>query len=175
LRPIQGAAPAYAAALKSLHWQRWLGEAGCFGSNNWAVDGTKSASGKPILCSDPHLGFRLPSIWYTVHLCVAGKNVAGVTLPGGPARAIGHTPHPARGLTNMQTDAVDYYVETVDAKDPLRYRHRGEWKTMERIIEGIPVKGASPKVLVIDSTVHGPVVSREGKTITMAWTGLGPT
>src|SRR5262249_19047248 len=40
LRPIEGAAPAFAAALKSLHWQRWLGEAGCFGSNNWAVDGT---------------------------------------------------------------------------------------------------------------------------------------
>jgi penicillin amidase len=175
LTPVPGAGEAYAAALKSLHWQRWLGEAGCFGSNNWAVDGTKTASGKPILCSDPHLGFRLPSIWYACHLCVAGKNIAGVTFPGGPGVVIGHTDHHAWGLTNMQTDAVDYYVETVDAKDPLRYRHRGEWKTMERITEQIPVRGAKPHELQIDSTVHGPVISREGKTITMAWTGLGPT
>jgi penicillin G amidase len=174
-KAIDGAAPAYAAALKSLRWERWLGEAGCFGSNNWAVDGSKTASGKPILCSDPHLGFRLPSIWYTVHLCVAGKNIAGVTFPGGPAIVIGHTDHHAWGLTNMQTDAVDYYVETVDAKDPLRYRHRGEWKTMERTTERVLVRGADPHELVIESTVHGPVISREGKTITMAWTGLGPT
>jgi penicillin amidase len=175
MRPVPGAGPAYAAALKSLHWQRWLGEAGCFGSNNWAVDGTKTASGKPILCSDPHLGFRLPSLWYTVHLCVAGKNLAGVTFPGGPAVVIGHTDHHAWGLTNMQTDAVDYYVETVDPKDPLRYKHRGEWKKMDHITERIPVKGAAPHELQIDSTVHGPVISREGKTISMAWTGLGPT
>ncbi len=95
LQPVPGAAPAYAAALQSLHWQRWLGEVGCFGSNNWAVDGTKTVSGKPILCSDPHLGFRLPSIWYACHLCVAGKSVAGVTFPGGPSVIIGHTDHHA--------------------------------------------------------------------------------
>jgi penicillin amidase len=175
LHPIPGAGEAYAAALKSMNWQRWLGEAGCFGSNNWAVDGTKTVSGKPILCSDPHLGFRLPSIWYACHLCVGGKNIVGVTFPGGPAVVIGHTDHHAWGLTNMQTDAVDYYVETVDPKEPLRYRHRGQWKQMERITERIPVKGAEAYELHIDSTVHGPVISREGKTITMAWTGLGPT
>ncbi len=175
LRPVPGAGPAYAAAIRALHWRRWLGEAGGFGSNNWAVDGTKTASGKPILCSDPHLGFRLPSIWYACHLCVAGKNLAGVTFPGGPSVIIGHTDHHAWGLTNMQSDAVDYYVETVDPKDPLRYLHRGQWKTMEHVTERIPVRGEAPHEIHIDSTVHGPVVSREGKTVTMAWTGLGPT
>jgi penicillin amidase len=175
LRPIPGAAPAYAAALQSLRWRRWLGEAGGFGSNNWAVDGTKTASGKPILCSDPHLGFRLPSIWYACHLCVAGQNLAGVTFPGGPAVIIGHTDHHAWGLTNMQSDAVDYYVETIDPKDPMRYRHRGQWKKMERITERIAVRGEAAHELHIDSTVHGPIISREGRTISMAWTGLGPT
>src|SRR5262249_39795851 len=131
LRPVPGAGPAYAAALRSLRWRRWLGES-WMGSNNWAVDGTKTASGKPILCSDPHLGFRLPSIWYACHLCVAGYNLAGVTFPGGPAVIIGHTDHHAWGLTNMQADAVDYFVETIDPKDPMRYRHRGAWKKVER-------------------------------------------
>jgi penicillin amidase len=175
LRPVPGAGAAYAAALRSLGWRRWLGEANCFGSNNWAVDGTKTASGKPILCSDPHLGFRLPSIWYTCHVCVRGENVAGVTFPGSPFVIIGHTDHHAWGLTDMQTDAVDYYVETVDPNDPLRYKHRGEWKKMDRRVERVAIRGEPAHELTIDSTVHGPVVSREGRTITMAWTGLAPT
>jgi penicillin amidase len=175
LSPVPGAAPAYAAALRNLAWNRWLGYSGSFGSNNWAVDGTKTASGKPILCSDPHLGFSLPSIWYTSHICVNGKSVAGVTFPGGPAVIIGVTDHHAWGLTNMQTDAVDYFVETIHASDPMQYKHRGQWKKIERITEQIPVKGESPHELHIDSTIHGPIISREGRTISMQWTGLGPT
>jgi penicillin amidase len=88
---------------------------------------------------------------------------------------IGHNDHIAWGVTNLQADAVDYYVETVDASDPLRYRHRGQWKTMERVTEQIPVRGEAAHELVIDSTVHGPVIQREGRTISLCWTGLVPT
>jgi penicillin amidase len=175
LRPIPGASAAYTAALKNLGWTRWLGEAGSFGSNNWAVDGTKTASGKPILCSDPHLGFRLPAIWYTCHLCVAGKNLAGVSFPGGPGVVIGHNDHHAWGLTNMQTDAVDYFVETMHPGDPQSYKHRGQWKKVERLTERVAVRGEAAHELQIDSTVHGPIISREGRTISLQWTGLGPT
>jgi penicillin amidase len=175
LSPIPGALPAYAAALKNLSWKRWLGESGSFGSNNWAVDGTKTASGKPILCSDPHLGFMLPSIWYSCHLSVNGKNAAGVTFPGGPAVVIGVTDHHAWGLTNMQTDAVDYFVETMHPTDSMQYKHRGQWKKVERVTERIDVRGQPDHELHIDSTVHGPIINREGRTISMQWTGLGPT
>jgi penicillin amidase len=175
LSPVPGAAPAYAAAIQNMAWKRWLGDSGSFGSNNWAVDGTKTASGKPILCSDPHLGFSLPSIWYTCHISVGGKNVAGVTFPGEPAVIIGVTDHHAWGLTNLQTDAVDYFVETMHPTDPMQYKHRGQWKKLERITERIPVLGQAPHELNIDHTVHGPIISREGRTISMQWTGLGPT
>jgi penicillin amidase len=157
-----------------MRWKRWL-DSGSFGSNNWAVDGTKTASGKPILCSDPHLGFSLPAIWYTCHICVSGKNVAGVTFPGGPAVIIGVTDHHAWGLTNLQTDAVDYFVETIHPTDPMQYKHRGQWKRGERVTEQVPVKGEAAHELHIDSTVHGPIISREGRTISMQWTGLGST
>jgi penicillin amidase len=175
LEPVRGATPAYLAALKAMHWTRWLGETASFGSNNWAVDSTKTASGKPILCSDPHLGFQLPAIWYACHLCVAGKNVAGVSFPCGPAVIIGHTDHHAWGLTNMQADAVDYFVETMRPGDPMSYRHRGRWRKVERSTERIAVKGAAPHELTIDTTVHGPIISREGRVIALQWTGLGPT
>jgi penicillin G amidase len=175
LRIIPGASTAYARALATLNWKRWLGDGPSFGSNNWAVDGTKTASGKPMLCSDPHLGFRLPAIWYTAHLSVGGKDVAGVTFPGGPSVIIGFTDHHAWGLTNMQADAVDYFVETLHPSDPMQYKHLGQWKTMTRVTEKIPVKGQAPHELNIDETVHGPIISREGRAIAMQWTGLGPT
>src|SRR5689334_20532481 len=38
------------------------------GSNNWVVDGTMTASGKPLLANDPHLGARVPSTWYLAHV-----------------------------------------------------------------------------------------------------------
>jgi penicillin G amidase len=174
VRIVPGASGAYASAIRALSWKRWLGGAS-FGSNNWAVDGTKTASGKPILCSDPHLGFRLPAIWYTCHLSVKGKSVAGVTFPGGPSVIIGFTDHHAWGLTNMQADAVDYFVETLHPSDPLQYKHLGQWKKMTRITEKIPVRGEAPHELNIDETVHGPIISREGRAIALQWTGLGPT
>lgn len=175
LEPIPGAAEAYEKAIAWLGTTRPFGEHGSFGSNNWAVDGTKSATGKPILCSDPHLDFKLPSIWYAVHLAVDGKNVAGATFAGSPVMVIGHNDHHAWGITNMQADAVDYFVETVDPKDPSRYQHLGEWRSVMRRVESIAVKGEKPHELVVESTIHGPIISRDNKTIAMSWTGLGPT
>lgn len=163
----------YATLLERLERARWLPRGDHFGSNNWAVAGSKSASGKPILASDPHLGFKLPSIWYACHLAVKGQTVTGAGFPGNPGIIIGHTDHHGWGVTNMQADAVDFFVETVKPDDPTRYLHKGEWKPFERRVEKIAVQGAEPKDLVIESTVHGPVIQRDGVVIAMAWTGLG--
>ena len=46
---------------------------------------------------------------------------------------------------------------------------------MQRINEEIPVRGESAHELLIDSTVHGPIISREGRAIALQWTGLKPT
>ncbi|NUM53695.1 MAG: penicillin acylase family protein [Candidatus Hydrogenedentes bacterium] len=172
LASISGASSAYMAALRQFPDQ-WPGREGAFGSNNWAVSGSKTRSGKPMLCSDPHLGFSLPSIWYAAHLSAEGRNIAGVTFAGSPSIVIGHNDRLGWGITNLQTDAVDYFVETVDETDPLKYKHRGEWKAMERITEEVPLMGEAPHKLDIDYTIHGPVISREGKVISMQWTDLG--
>jgi penicillin amidase len=146
-----------------------------YGSNNWAVDGTKTRSGKPILCSDPHLGFHIPAIWYTAHLSIADKNIAGCTFPGGPGVIIGHNDHIGWGITNLQADAVDLFVETINPENPLQYKHRGEWKTLRRVTEKIAVRGEPEQTLDIDYTVHGPLIQREPKPIALCWNGLGPT
>jgi penicillin amidase len=163
------------AARRSIDAGRYWPRSHSFGSNNWAIDGTKTTSGKPMLCNDPHLGFRLPSIFYTCHLSVHGENVAGVSFPGGPIVVIGQTDHIAWGITNMQADAVDYFVETIDPANPRRYKHADQWKEIEVITETIPVKGADPISYVIEKTVHGPIIAREKQAISMQWTGFGPT
>lgn len=175
LIPIEGASLLYQRALATFDGVNWLGRGRSFGSNNWAVDGTKTASGKPILANDPHLGFTLPSVWYAVHLSVNGENLAGVTFPGSPGVVIGHNDRIAWGITNEQSDAVDYFVETIHPEDPLQYRHLGQWKKMERITEEIPIRGEAAHKLDIDSTVHGPLITRGAKAISLCWTGLRET
>jgi penicillin G amidase len=145
------------------------------GSNNWAIDGKKSATGKPMLANDPHLGFSLPSIWYTAHLVAPGLNVAGVTFAGFPYTIIGHNDRIAWGLTNMQADAVDYFIERTDSTRPGQYLYQDTWRTMSRVEEDVPVRGEKPVHVVIESTVHGPLVTTHGSRLALCWTGLGPT
>jgi penicillin amidase len=145
------------------------------GSNNWVIDGTKSATGKPILASDPHLGFSLPSIWYTAHLVAPGLNITGVTFAGFPYTVIGHNDRIAWGLTDMQADAVDYFIEKTDPQHPHQYFYKGAWRLLTRLHEDVAVRGGKPVPLEIESTIHGPLVTSHGAKLALAWTGLEPT
>jgi penicillin G amidase len=49
------------------------------GSNNWVIDGQKSATGKPLLANDPHLSVMMPSIWYESGLHGAGLPTCPLT------------------------------------------------------------------------------------------------
>src|SRR5690606_6576672 len=71
------------------------------GSNNWAVSGSKTAGGNPILCNDPHLSLSLPSIWYEAQIHTPEFNVYGVTLPGFPGVIIGFNENVSWGMTNV--------------------------------------------------------------------------
>ena len=79
------------------------------GSNNWAVSGSKTKSGSPILCNDPHLGLNLPSLWYEIQLSVPGFNAYGASFPGSPGVIIGFNDSCAFGFTNGGRDVRDYY------------------------------------------------------------------
>jgi len=145
------------------------------GSNNWVVDGTKSATGKPILANDPHLGFSLPSIWYTAHLVAPGLNLTGVTFAGFPYTVIGHNDRIAWGLTNLQSDAVDYFIEKIDAQHPHQYFYQGQWRKTTSVEEDVKVRGQKAVHLQIESTVHGPLVTTHGAKLALCWTGLQAT
>jgi len=128
------------------------------GSNSWVVDGTLTASGKPLLANDPHLSARIPSIWYLAHLSAGDFDVAGATLPGMPAVAIGRNRFIAWGETNVGADVEDLYIERLDPSGTTA-EFRGRQEPLGTIKETIAVKGAPPVALTVRIGRHGPIVS----------------
>jgi penicillin G amidase len=131
------------------------------GSNSWALSGTRTATGRPLLANDPHLQVEMPAIWYEAHVVTAGLDVAGVTLPGAPFVIIGHNDRLAWGLTNTGADVVDFYVEDVDMSTRT-YLFRGQRLPLTVTSTQIGVRGQSkPEAFDVFSTRHGPLVATE--------------
>jgi penicillin amidase len=128
------------------------------GSNNWVVDGTLTASGKPLLANDPHLGTHVPSLWYLAHLTAGDFDLIGATLPGAPAVAIGRNRFIAWGETNVAADVEDLYRERLDSSG-TKVEFRGALEAIRVIPETITVKGAAPLHLEVRVTRHGPLIS----------------
>jgi penicillin G amidase len=129
------------------------------GSNAWVVGPERSATGKPIFASDPHLAISLPLVWYEVHLEGGDFAMAGSTFPGLPAIPVGHNANIAWAPTNSMTDVQDLYIERLDPTGAPRYEWQGGWRELELIREEIVVKG-QPEVHLEDVwlTHHGPLI-----------------
>ncbi|AQQ52096.1 penicillin acylase family protein [Planococcus lenghuensis] len=152
------------------------------GSNNWVVSGEKTASGKPLLADDPHLGLSTPSIWYQMHLESPEQNVSGVIFAGIPGIILGHNEEIAWGVTNVGPDVQDLYIETPNPDDPTQFLYEGEWEQAEVREERILVKDGEPIDYEVLTTRHGPVISDviykeedPGAVFSMQWTALEPT
>jgi penicillin G amidase len=129
------------------------------GSNAWAIDGTRSASGKPLLAGDPHLDAERPGVWYAAHLTSAdGLDVAGLTLAGVPGVIIGHNGRVAWSVTMNQADDADLFLERTNAADGT-VLYRGAWQPLVRTVETIHVRGAPDETLVVRESSHGPIVA----------------
>jgi penicillin amidase len=128
------------------------------GSNNWVVDGTLTASGKPLLANDPHLSARTPSIWYLAHLAGGDYEAIGATIPGTPAMVLGRNRFIAWGATNVAADVEDLYVEKLDATGRFA-EFRGAPEPLQLVPEIIKVKGRPPVEIRARVSRHGPLVS----------------
>lgn len=147
------------------------------GSNNWVVSGAHTASGKPLLANDPHLGLGVPSIWTAVHLQSPDLDVAGVTLPGAPGVVIGRNRRIAWGCTNVHDDAVDLYAEELDPARPGYYRVGQGWEKATLVDEVIRVRtsalgsGTRDVAHPVTITRHGPLVEIHGRMWALRWPG----
>jgi penicillin G amidase len=110
------------------------------GSNNWAVSGTKTATGSPILCGDPHLALNLPSLWYVIQLYAPGTNSFGASLPGAPGIIIGCTDSIAWSVTNAQRDVVDWFKISFQDNSRNKYLLDSQWVNTKKVIEAFKVR-----------------------------------
>lgn len=140
------------------------------GSNNWAVAGSRSVSGMPILAGDMHLSLTLPAIWYEAHLITPTANVYGVTFPAVPGIVEGITPTTAWAFTNTGSDQLDTYrVQLNDER--TQYLFDGAWRDLTVKMDTIRVKGADPVIQRTSFTHFGPVVRRDNGDFVIRWVG----
>ncbi len=171
--------------LDTLYGSVQTGEAGpvpdTTASDNWAVDGAHSVTGKPMLANDPHLGFSIPSVWYLAHLSFGDEDIVGGTLAGVPAIVAGRNRHVAWGETNTGPDTQDLYFEKLNPDNRREYQVPGGWAEFENRVELIKVRFGADRRVLVRSTRHGPVMpetsslgaaSPPGYVSALDWTAL---
>jgi penicillin amidase len=130
------------------------------GSNNWAVAGRLTDTGRALVSNDMHLGHRNPNIWYQARLTVAGPDaleVAGVTLPGGPFVVSGSNTRIAWAYTNSYGDWVDAVVLRAGEREGTYRTPEGD-REFEVHVETIEVRDAHAVEYTVRETIWGPVL-----------------
>jgi penicillin amidase len=147
------------------------------GSNNWVIAGKHTASGKPLLANDMHLGLSVPNIWYMADLSAPGLHVTGVTLPGMPLVIAGHNDHVSWGFTALYADVQDLYVEQLDGKGNYA-GPQGQWLPLAHAPETIHVRFGKDVKLDVQLTAHGPLLNpifhEEKRAIALRWSLYDP-
>ncbi|HVR66702.1 MAG TPA: penicillin acylase family protein [Verrucomicrobiae bacterium] len=151
-------------------------------SNSFAVSGSRTASGAPILANDPHLSLDSPIVWYLVRIETPERLLVGATSPGGPFVIIGHNGHLAWSLTTTHSDTQDLFLEKLDPADLARYATPDGTVAFETHTETIHVRGGEDEQLTIRNSRHGPILSDlprfrsvdKGYVLSLSWTGLRP-
>ncbi|ULQ57797.1 penicillin acylase family protein [Flavihumibacter rivuli] len=128
------------------------------GSNNWAVGGSKTSSGRPILANDPHLGLNMPALWFEMQITTPQFSAYGATFPGSPNVIIGFNQDISFGFTNAGRDVKDYYSIEFRDSNMDSYLFNGEWKQADKRIEVIKVKGKPDFYDTVAYTIYGPVM-----------------
>jgi penicillin G amidase len=151
---------------------------GCtLGSNSWVIAGSHTASGKPLLSNDMHLGLTEPNVWFMADLSAPGFHAAGVTLPGMPFVIAGHNEHVAWGITALYADVQDLYIEKLDDNGNFE-DGAGKWEPLAIDHEVIKVRGGKDVLLDVQSTSHGPLLNplftTETRPISLKWTIYDP-
>jgi penicillin amidase len=137
------------------------------GSNNWAVAGSRSATGNAFLCNDTHLALALPGTWYEVHQVVKGKATHGFSIPGSPFIISGFSDKVAWGMTNATWDLTDFFALNTNAEN--QYELDGQWVDLDQREVIIPVKDAPADTFHYYQTYFGPATTMDGELLATRW------
>jgi penicillin amidase len=130
------------------------------GSNAWTIHGSRTQTGKPYLCNDPHLALKNPNIWHQMHIHCDEIHVTGVSCPAVPGILIGHNEKIGWGITLAFTDLEDVFVEKFTDDSFSTYMYDGKIIDSEIIEEKIYIKDEPlPHIEKVVSTIHGTLIS----------------
>lgn len=131
------------------------------GSNAWTIAASRSATGRPILANDPHLGIGSTGPRHMMHLTAPGLDVIGAGAPGLPGIMQGHTDRFAFGRTNFHIDQTDLFILRTAPNDPELYWHKGQWKKFETFEDEVAVKDGPSQKVTLRYAEGRPVVSQD--------------
>jgi len=129
------------------------------GSNAWAISGSRTSSGKPLLAGDPHIGFAVPSVWYEAHLSYPGFELYGHHQALNPVASLGHNLDFAWSITMFQNDDIDLIAEKLNPNNHNQVWYQGQWVELQSRSEQIDVKGAEPVTLTLRRSPHGLIIN----------------
>ena len=147
-------------------------------SNNWVVGPKMTETKTAMLANDPHLSHIEPSLFYMIRMKGAGFDTYGVTFPGNPYIALGHTKKLSWGATTSIADVQDLFIETVDSDHPGMYKYKGEWRPFTIREEILKVRVGHHfinKKIKIRQSIHGPIIndisglSKDAPPIALRW------
>ena len=127
------------------------------GSNNWAIAGSRTASGRPILANDPHLAPSLPAHWHLASVSTPTWHMVGASLAGTPSFPVGFNGRCAWGVTAGLIDNSDLFLEDI-GPDGTSVRIGQEFVPCTVHREVINVKGGDPVLEEVLETPHGPII-----------------
>ena len=168
------------------------------GSNEWAIAGSLTTTGNPMIANDPHLSLRMPSTFYPIGINGARLRATGMGFPGVPLVVLGHTDRVAWGATTNPLDVTDAYQEMVvpdstsstgfasiykGAREPLigipeTYRVNNRGNGTPDDITVVPPSGSVPQATLIVGRRNAPIVSLDfatGAAVSIQYVGHGPT
>lgn len=174
--PLQEAGPAADGLMADIErFSRTVPFGGA--SNNWAVSGDLTATGRPIVANDTHLAPAIPPHFYLAHLTTPDWGMVGATLAGTPLFASGHNGNVAWGVTAGLVDNTDLFIEEV-GPDGVSVREGDGFVHCEVRTETIAVRGGpevTEEVLMTPrGPIIGPAVSGAPAAISLSATWLEP-
>lgn len=131
------------------------------GSNNWALAGSRTASGRPLVAGDPHRVFEMPGLYAQGHIACDEFDAIGPGIPGVPGFPhFGHNGHVAWGVTYAFSDIHDLFVERFEERDgALHCLFEDRWLPVASRRETIRVRDRADHEIEVHETGHGPIIA----------------
>lgn len=129
-------------------------------SNNWAVSAARTKGNASLLANDTHLMLEHPPVWMLLQVKAPGYQAGGIAIAGLPGVVAGYNGHVAWGMTMVMADSQDVFVEKLKQENgKTLYLHRNEWRPVTERREVIRIKGEPDHVVMVQETVHGPLLN----------------